>query len=261
MIESRAGVQQGDPAGPALFAMALSSALERARNSFSPTLLDLWYADDGCLVGPLDDVMKGFNALLIPLSSIGLEINRNKCLLLLPKDKPIIECNIPTRERGSEIDPLVVLGFPVEGDRAAISAFIQSLVNRASSSVNTISRLRHAQGEACILRACGPTPRLRHILRFCDDENLVDWIPTADNITLECVQRIIARPCPEGWRHVAAKPPSLGGLGFPLLCDVDSRALQTSSRKSAFITITSAAERETLNSAARERLHGLAELV
>ena len=62
---------EGEPEGPSLFTLALSLALERARMSFPEGLLDFWYADDGCIIGSLNEVTAGFDSLLEPLKSIG----------------------------------------------------------------------------------------------------------------------------------------------------------------------------------------------
>ena len=225
IIDSKSGVQQGDPAGPALFAMALSFALQRARTSFAPDLLDLWYADDGVLVGSATEVTQGFTHLIEPLTSIGLEINKDKIFFVGFKYRNRHRMRAPVRERNNYNHPIIVLGYPAEGAPTAVSSFISNAVDRSSTSVEAISRLCHAQGEACILRACGPTSKLRHLLRFCDVRDLKDWIPLSDKITLDCVERIIARPCPPGWQRVAAAPANMGGLEFMLLHDLDCRTL------------------------------------
>ena len=51
-IESRSGVQQGDPLGPALFSIAIASALEGTQRAPA----EAWYLDDGVLAGTKDQV-------------------------------------------------------------------------------------------------------------------------------------------------------------------------------------------------------------
>ena len=81
VISSSSGVQQGDPAGPVLFSMALDSCLATARQTFSRDVLDLWYTDDGILLGVREEVIKTFDLLSEPLHFADLTINEEKCLL------------------------------------------------------------------------------------------------------------------------------------------------------------------------------------
>ena len=81
-------MQQGDPAGPALFAMALSAAVAPIRSEFANTVMDLWYADDGCLIGLYRDVSNAFKILEPTLLSIGLSINHTKCGLCRMETQP-----------------------------------------------------------------------------------------------------------------------------------------------------------------------------
>ena len=50
IILSSCGVQQGDPLGPFLFSLVLAPIIEKIQ-ALSPDL-NLWYLDDGVIVGP-----------------------------------------------------------------------------------------------------------------------------------------------------------------------------------------------------------------
>lgn len=60
IFESSSGVQQCDPARHVLFAMALANAIGSARHRFSNQVFDLWYADDGYILGKFDEVINAF---------------------------------------------------------------------------------------------------------------------------------------------------------------------------------------------------------
>ena len=71
---SSRGVQQGDPLGPILFALAVDPTIQALR---SP--LNLWFLDDGTLAGPLESVTADLHCLIPSLRELGLEVNVHKC--------------------------------------------------------------------------------------------------------------------------------------------------------------------------------------
>ena len=73
-IMSSRGVQQGDPLGPILFALALDPAIQ---DLTSP--LNLWFLDDGTIAGPLATVTRDLRRLFPCLQELGLEVNPRKC--------------------------------------------------------------------------------------------------------------------------------------------------------------------------------------
>lgn len=81
IINSCSGVQQGDPVGPVLFAIAIAPVLQTARLNFPNEVIDLWYADDGCLLGRAADLLTAYRTLEPLFAAINLSINSNKCAL------------------------------------------------------------------------------------------------------------------------------------------------------------------------------------
>ncbi|MCP4990354.1 MAG: hypothetical protein GY928_31250 [Colwellia sp.] len=59
---SAAGVQQGDPLGPFLFSLCLRRVCRRLRDEL-PDTLSVWYLDDGTLVGPVEEVRRGWDII------------------------------------------------------------------------------------------------------------------------------------------------------------------------------------------------------
>ena len=72
-ILSETGVQQGDPPGPVLFALAVD---EIARSVRSP--INIWYLDDATIGGPAESVCEDLRRIIPMLSDIGLEVNPTK---------------------------------------------------------------------------------------------------------------------------------------------------------------------------------------
>ena len=56
LLLSAAGVQQGDPLGPLLFSLVLHPLALKIQKEFPNLLLNVWYLDDGCIVGDIADV-------------------------------------------------------------------------------------------------------------------------------------------------------------------------------------------------------------
>ena len=115
-LVSAQGVQQGDPLGPLLFALAW----QRVVRQLPPALfLNLWYLDDGHLVGSLAELSVALDTIKVQGASIGVELSLPKCKLWgpgvasqgmnLPGNLAAV-CTVPW-EPGSGLQ---VLGLPVE---------------------------------------------------------------------------------------------------------------------------------------------------
>ena len=72
-ILSETGVQQGDPIGPVLFALAVDKI---ARSVRSP--INIWFLDDAMIGGPVESVCDDLRRVIPMLSDIGLEVNPTK---------------------------------------------------------------------------------------------------------------------------------------------------------------------------------------
>ena len=75
---SLAGVQQGDPLGPFLFALPLHVLVRRISSEFPRALLNAWYLDDGAVVLPRSDAPRLLQLIHDVGPSLGLELNSSK---------------------------------------------------------------------------------------------------------------------------------------------------------------------------------------
>ena len=75
---SETGIQQGDPIGPALFALSVDEAARGVQSEFN-----VWYLDDATLGDSQERVHDDLVVLLERLRAIGLEINGSKCELTI----------------------------------------------------------------------------------------------------------------------------------------------------------------------------------
>ena len=78
---SETGLQQGDPLGPLLFAVALHPILCRILEEVPGVLLNAWYLDDGTLVGTYPELLKAYFILQEDCPGIGLRISLPKTVL------------------------------------------------------------------------------------------------------------------------------------------------------------------------------------
>ena len=77
-IPSSRGIQQGDPLGPALFALAVDKI---AKNVSSE--LNIWYLDDATIGGQASSVFNDATKIINAFKEIGLQINFNKFELFI----------------------------------------------------------------------------------------------------------------------------------------------------------------------------------
>ncbi|GKB63474.1 putative reverse transcriptase domain-containing protein [Tanacetum coccineum] len=81
------GVQQGDPLGPLLFALALHPLVQKINQSCELTL-QAWYLDDGTIVGDTLMVVKALDIIRCDGPNRGLFLNVDKTELFWPVEDP-----------------------------------------------------------------------------------------------------------------------------------------------------------------------------
>ena len=73
-IQSSCVVQQGDPLGPLLFALALNTLIAKINASCS-LALQIWFFDHGTLIGCKSDLLKALENLSTEGKQSGFEVN------------------------------------------------------------------------------------------------------------------------------------------------------------------------------------------
>ena len=81
ILESKEGVQQGDPLGPLLFSMVIQELITAIATECK-LALNLWYLDDGVLAGSAAQVHKAFLLIQRMGPELGLELNVGKTELV-----------------------------------------------------------------------------------------------------------------------------------------------------------------------------------
>ena len=78
IIMSESGVQKGDPFGPFLFSLAIRNLTHQMKSQGN-----LWYLDDGTLLGSMKSISDDFATIKSASTSLGLEVNASKCELMV----------------------------------------------------------------------------------------------------------------------------------------------------------------------------------
>ena len=78
IIQSETGVQQGDPLGPALFALGVQELATKMKSQ-----LNVWYLDDATLGGDAGTVLSDFRVLIEESTCLGLSLNKDKCEIVM----------------------------------------------------------------------------------------------------------------------------------------------------------------------------------
>ena len=164
IINSCTGVQQGDPLGPILFALAVDDA------ACSPTSkFNVWYLDDATIAGDADSVISDVRQVLPALARLGLEVNPTKSELInlglsseeFERARHAIEGSLA----GVTVTPsndVELLGSPIS--LPATARVIESKVEHFQSMTENL-RLLDAHPALFLLKNCFAVPRLLYTLR------------------------------------------------------------------------------------------------
>ncbi len=156
---SSEGVHQGDPLGPALFAIAIQPVLLDLEKDH-PQIHILACLDDVFLLENATDVLCAFHDLIRAFSSISLEIANHKCEIFCPSSAVAINesAGIPVNYQGS-----LFLGTSIGS-----SSFAESSCSTIAESGNTLcdqlTKLEDIQSAMLLLRHCH-VPKLDNLAR------------------------------------------------------------------------------------------------
>ena len=159
------GVQQGDPLGPALFALAIHDAILKARDTTERALLGqldftAFYLDDGVVAGTAAAVSLFSTAFKAEAENLGLSMAVGKCEV------------IPAAGQNFSFDPAMFQGWQWKvdgcfkllgaafGNEAHCTALTTKRVTKTAALLEELSRYGHTQGAVLLLRHCGSWGKL-----------------------------------------------------------------------------------------------------
>lgn len=225
IIWSKVGAQQGDPAGPLIFSLAIHPLVSQLTSE-----LNIWYLDDGTLGDSPDFVLSNLAVIIEKARSLGLELNSEKCELFFCNGQVDVtvandfELLAPGIRIVKEND-LELLGAPLLDE--GMETFTR---NQFEKILVLINRLKSLQTHYAyfILKNCLAVPKLVHLFRctplwkFPDllhdmDMKMKSALETLLNTSLDTVQWI-----------QSSLPVNFGGLGIRSFLEISLPAYLSS---------------------------------
>ena len=153
VLPSTCGVQQGDPLGPLLFALALQPALRAA--AAHPVDLRFSYLDDVVIAGPAHHVARAMRDLVAEARRAGLLLEPSKCQLILSPDAaPNVDMLLfPSGLPVVATRCFELLGAPI-GPDAFCQHYSSQTVDRATACLDAVAAVPDPQTALLLLRHC-----------------------------------------------------------------------------------------------------------
>ena len=214
-LESRTGTHQGCPLGPLGFSLGIQPILS-AITAHCQLMWNVWYLDDGLLVGEPRKVVDAFTFIEAEMSKVGLSVNRDKCSLWGPGahlcQGPL---QLVPRERWDPSGGTVVLGVPVSypGSSQFTREFWGTVTTKLRDALSRITAHTDAQLAHHLLRKCMDACKVNHLLRATDCYDAEESIRDCNKVIVEAFEDILGSTLPPLQRVQLGLPMSAGGCG------------------------------------------------
>ena len=227
VLTSAEGVQQGDPLGPFLFCLGMRDIIKELTSQ-----INVWYLDDGTLIGDVNSVANDFANLKNLAAGIGLQINASKCeCAILSRTETIgletISALAPEITRLS-FQEVSLLGAPLH-ERGVDTAFRQKLTNFSKLCKNVLDLDKH--DALFLLKNSLSVPRVTYLLRTSPCFNS-PVLQEYDDLLLDTLKQVLNCDLSENQWARASLPVATGGLGIRATRDVALPAFLSSVKAS-----------------------------
>lgn len=219
LISSERGAQQGDPMGPALFAITIQPIVQAVKTEFN-----MWYLDDGSVADSPSRVLNAFDTVRSMSASLGLSLNCAKCEVGFCGGSATEKEDALQRFRtvAPEIQELrpettCLLGAPLTEEAT------ETVLGKKTKELKRLaSKLRHLTAHSAfyLLRASISIPRLIYFLRCSPSWRRPQHLLAYDEALREALEVTLNGQLPTNAWTQASWPVRLGGLGVRRAADV-----------------------------------------
>ena len=211
IITGTTGLHQGDPLASFLFALALFPLLVKIKEDVPELLAQLWYLDDGTLVGSLETLQQAYDIIAQEAPELGLQLAPGKSSLWGPQNgiSDPLQRGIPRAdEQGFEL-----LGSPI-GSADYIKSSVDKRIAKIAEAVALLPDLEDSHVEFALLRSCLALPKFSFILRTCHPTSYAASLGAFDGLMRDSLADILGASIPDRNWHQARLPVSMGGFGL-----------------------------------------------
>ena len=207
VLSSQQGTQQGDPLGPAFFAVAIHSTI--TSTDVHGILWEAWYHDDGLLVGDEQAVLDSLAELTPRLESLGLKVNFKKCTLWSPQGMTQTQGSVLVSDWATAH---VVLGTPF-GSPEAEHQFLQRVHEKHKQLLHRLACFPDTQIALSLLRYCLGAQKVNHLLRVLWSDHMAEFVTMTSSAIRSTLETVRGRSLPESaWLQCCL--PIRPGLGI-----------------------------------------------
>ena len=211
-LSSEEGEHQGCPCGPLFFAVTTLPLAQMAQLGSSGW--SHWYLDDGYIAGhraTLNDLLPRLEAASL---SLGLQLNRKKCGLLIPGTLEMPDTFFLDIPRIPNTDCMGILGSPVGGPLACQQWVQDQVLAPYGRALSRLEALGCPRAASLILRQCLSACKVSWILRTAAPE-VAQWTATQASPMLRHAWGVVmGMPLPDPQWRLSTLPIRDGGGGL-----------------------------------------------